>query len=236
MNILAMFSHPDDVEATCGGSLIKYKKQGHKIFIGLTTSGDQGSNEYDTREEIAAIREKEQLRAAKFYNAEVRFLRFNDQRLFDTEESRIAVLDTMRWANPDVIFTHWPGDPSVDHRITGQMVADLMLSLPGKLLPAGEPPIQKVPSLFFADISAAEFIPEVYVDISDEIDEKVKALSCHVSQLEWMRRIESLKDFDIGKMPRVVNAFRGLQVGCEYAEGFRAHRIHGYMPNFKLLP
>jgi N-acetylglucosamine malate deacetylase 1 len=30
--------------------------------------------------------------------------------------------------------------------------------------------------------------------------------------------------------------FRGIQAGCKYAEGFRAFRIHGYMPNFKLLP
>jgi len=236
MNILAMFSHPDDIESMCGGTLLKYKKQGHKIFFGLATSGDQGSNECASREEIGGIREKEQLEAAKFFDAEVRFLRFHDQRWFDTEEGRIAVLDTMRWADPDVIITNWPNDPSVDHHITGQMVADLLLSLPGKLLPAGEAPIQKVPSLFFADNNVAEFIPEVYVDISEEIEEKIQALACHVSQFEWMRRIGSLKDFELGKMPRIVNAFRGLQVGCEYAEGYRAHRIHGYMPNFKLLP
>ncbi len=236
MNILALFSHPDDVEVMCGGTLLKYKKQGHKIFIGLTTSGDQGSNEYDTREEIGAIRENEQLEAAKFYNAEVRFLRFHDQRWFDTEEGRIAVLDTMRWADPDVIFTNWPGDPSVDHRITGQMVSDLMLSLPGKLLPANERPISKAPSLFYADSYEPTYIPEVYVDITEEIDKKIEALKCHVSQINWMRRTESLKDFDIGKMPRTVNAFRGLQVSCDYAEGFRGFRIHGYMPNFRLLP
>ena len=236
MNILAMFSHPDDIEVMCGGTLLKYKKQGHKIFLGLTTSGDQGSNEYDSRKEISDIREKEQLEAAKFFDAEVKFLRFHDQRWFDTEEGRIAVLDTMRWANPDVIFTNWLHDTSVDHHITGQMVADLLLSLPGKLLPANEPPVTKVPSLFFADTGMAEFIPEVYVDISEEIDEKIEALTCHVSQIAWMKRVGSLKDFDIGNMPRIVSAFRGQQVGCKYAEGFRAHRQHGYMPNFKLLP
>ena len=236
MNILAVFSHPDDVEITCGGTLLKYKKQGHKIFIGLTTSGDYGSNTHDSREEIAAIREKEQLEAAKFYGAEVRFMRFHDQRLLDTEESRMAIMDTMRWAEPDVIFTSWPGDPSVDHRVTGQMVADLLLSLPGKLMPATVPPTRKVPSLFFGEIGLAEFVPEVYVDISEEFDEKVKALMCHKSQYEWMRRVGSLKDFDIGEMPRIVSAFRGHQISCKYAEGFRGHRIHGYMPNFKLLP
>lgn len=236
MNILALFSHPDDIEAYCGGTLLKYKKQGHKLLFGLTTSGDQGSNEYNTREEIGAIREAEQLEAAKYYDAEVRFLRFHDQRWFDTEEGRTAVLDTMRWANPDVIFTNWPDDPSVDHRTTGQMVADLMLSLPGKLVPANELPIKKAPTLFFADGLSPHFLPEAYVDITDEIETKIKSRDCHVSQANWMRRIPSLQDYEAQHMVRVSAAFRGLQVGTAYAEGFIAYRIHGYMPNFKLLP
>ena len=236
MNILALFAHPDDVELACAGTLLKYKKQGHKIFIGLVTSGDQGSKEYDSREEIGAIREKEQLSAAKYYDAEVRFCRFHDQRLFDTEEVRIAVLDIIRCANPDVIFTHYPGDPSCDHRITGQMVADLLLSLASTLLPANEPPISKTPSLFFADYYSPDFIPEVFVDITDEMDDKLAALSNHVSQIAWMKRVESLEGSDITKTPLVINAYRGLLVGCKYAEAFSAHRIQGYMPDFKLLP
>ena len=159
MNILAIFAHPDDVELACAGALLKYKKQGHKIFLGLVTSGNQGTKEDYTREEIAALREDEQLKAAKYYDAEVRFCRFNDQRLFDTEEVRIAVLDTIRWADPDVVFTHYPGDPSVDHRIVGQMVADVLLSLSSPLQPTDSPPISKMPSLFFGDYYSPDFIP-----------------------------------------------------------------------------
>lgn len=236
MNILALFAHPDDVELACAGTLLKYKKQGHKIFVGLVTSGDQGSKEYGSREEIAATREAEQLNAAKYYDAEVRFCRFHDQRVFDTDEVRAAVLDTIRWANPDVIFTHYPGDPSVDHRITGQMVADLLLSLTSTLLPAGEPPIAKMPSLFFGDYYSPDFVPEVFVDITDEMDEKLAALASHVTQIAWMKRVESLEGHDITKTPLIINAFRGLLVGCKYAEAFRAYRIQGYMPDFKLLP
>ena len=44
MNILAVGAHPDDIEYNVGGTLLKYKKQGHKIFIALTTSGNTGSN------------------------------------------------------------------------------------------------------------------------------------------------------------------------------------------------
>ena len=70
MNILAFGSHPDDVEFLCGGTLLKYRKQGHKIFIALTTSGNIGSNLIEGREEIARTREAEQLEAARFCDAD----------------------------------------------------------------------------------------------------------------------------------------------------------------------
>jgi LmbE family N-acetylglucosaminyl deacetylase len=200
----------------------------------MVTSGNQGSQKYAAREEIGAVREKEMLAAAKYYDAPVRFLRFNDQRLFDTEETRTAVLDAMRWADPDVIFTNNPGDPSVDHRIVGQMVADNMLSLPGKLVPASEKPCAKTPTLFFCEKGMGiEFDPEVYVDISAEFDEKMKAYVCHESQREWMKEF-GLED--MWTVPRTLGMFWGAQIGVKYAEAFRAFRIHGYMPNLKLLP
>ena len=149
MNILAIGAHPDDVELRCGGTLLKYKALGHSIFVALTTSGNQGSNTHTSREEIAKIREKEQLEAAKIYDGQVRFLRFDDQFLLDTPETRRAVLNAMRWANPDVILTHYPGDSSTDHEVTGKLVSLLQLSLPGKLIPADEPPMRKFPTVFF---------------------------------------------------------------------------------------
>ncbi len=234
MNILAFGSHPDDVEFLCGGTLIKYWKQGHKIFIALTTSGNIGSNVISGREKIAAVREAEQLEAAKFFGAEVRFLRYNDEGLVDSEALRRDVINAIRWANPDVIFTNPPEDRSTDHNVTGTVVGRVMLSLPGKNIPADEPPMTKVPSLFYWDTSAGlHFEPEVYVDITAEFEEKKKALNCHESQKSWMSVYESQEFTDTA---RIMAEFRGMQAGCKYAEGFRAFRLHAVMPNFKLLP
>ena len=69
MNILAVAAHPDDVEFYCAGTLLKYARAGHRIFVALTTSGNIGSNIIEGREEIARIREAEQLEAAKVYGA-----------------------------------------------------------------------------------------------------------------------------------------------------------------------
>ena len=133
LNILALFAHPDDVECICAGTLLKYKKAGHKIYIALTTSGNTGSNQISSREEIASIRESEMLESAKFLDAEVMFLRYEDESLFDTPETRRSVLTAIRWADPDVIFTHHPRDWSTDHNVTAKLVTEVLLSVGGNL-------------------------------------------------------------------------------------------------------
>ena len=237
MNILALAAHPDDVEICVGGTLKKYRDSGHDIYIALTTSGNQGSNTHATREEIATIREKEQLEAAAMLNAKVRFMRFNDQGLFDTPETRKAVIEAIRWARPSVIFTHWPDDPSTDHGVTGKVVSEVMLSLPGKLILADVPPLLDIkPSTFYFEPAAGiGFLPEAYVDISKEWDFKFEMLKKHRSQVAWMTT-NVLVDNVLDDLCSTKDKFRGLQVGCRYAEAFRAYRLHGYMPNFKLLP
>ena len=234
MNILAIGSHPDDIEFYCAGTLAKYHRAGHSIFVALTTSGNQGSNVITGREEIAKIREAEQLEAAKLYGAEVRFLRFDDELLVDTPELRRAVLNAMRWANPDVIFTHYSGDTSTDHNVTSTVVGRLILSLPGKNVPSDESPITKVPSLFHWDTGAGlHFDPEAYVDVSETMETKLAALALHKSQFAWMSNYQSVS---LTEHCRIIGAFRGLAIGRAFAEGFRGFRVHGYMPDFRLLP
>ncbi len=234
MNILAICAHPDDLEIFCAGTLLKYKAAGHKIYIALTTSGNIGSNIHTSREEIAAVREKEQLASARFYDAEVRFMRFDDEGLQDTPATRRAVLNAMRWADPDVILTNSPLDVSTDHAMTSKLVGEVILSLPGKLVPADERPISKAPSVFFWDHSAGiGFTPEVYVDISDVWDDKIAALSLHKSQYAWM---DTFQIHGFLEHAEILGRFRGLQAGCRFAEGFTALRVHGFMPDLKLLP
>ena len=233
MNILAVCAHPDDIECFVGGTLLKYRKQGHKIYIALTTSGNTGSNVMTDTAEIGRVREAEMLESAKIYDAEVRFLRNDDERLLDTNETRTQVLDALRWADPDVVFTHNPEDESPDHWMTSHLVRAMILSLPGRNQQSHEKPCNKHVSVFtWENGFGVNFLPEVYVDISEEFDEKIRAISFHKSQFAYM------SDFgaSLGDDVRACARFRGIQCGCKYAECFRAFRIHGYMPDFKLLP
>ncbi len=234
MNILAIGAHADDIEAKCGGTLLKYKAMGHKIFMVLSTTGNIGSNSAASRSEIEATRKKEQLAAARLFDAEVLFLPFDDQLLEDNPTTRKAMLDAIRWADPDIIFTHDPSDPSPDHWMTSRIVTAVVLCAGSRLTPSERPPIDKSPSVFFWDNGAGvNFLPEVYVDISEHIDLKKEAISQHESQLEWM---STFKENDLFETFEVISRFRGIQAGVQYAECYRAFRLRGRMPDFKLLP
>lgn len=234
MNILAFGAHPDDIEFLCAGTLLKYRKQGHKIFIALTTSGNTGSNDIPSRDETAAIREKEQLAAAKYYDADVRFLRFEDEGLQDTPETRRAVLTAIRWANPDIILTNPPWDPSTDHGMTGRLVTQVLLSVGGKQHPADLPPIDKTPQVFFWDIPGGiGFQPEFYVDISQEMDTKLKAIQCHESQNAWT---STFMDDGFLEYAQALSKFRGLQAAVDFAEGFVSHKMYAFMADPRNLP
>jgi len=234
LNILAVSAHPDDVDLNAGGTLLKYKKAGHNIFIAYTTSGNTGSNEMTDTKLIGETREKEALEAAKFYGAKVRFLRNDDERLLDTNETRTQVLDALRWAEPDIVFTHSDNDESPDHKMTSHLVRSMIISMPGINQQSNEKPCKKRPSVFMWETGrGVGFVPEVAVDITDEFETKVKALECHKSQFPYMGEFGNNR---FTESMRIRAAYHGLQYGCKYAEGFRGWRTSGYMPDFKLLP
>jgi len=237
MNVLAIGAHPDDLEFMCGGTLLKCKARGDKIFVALTTSGNTGSNVIPTKEETAAIREAEMLRCSAHYGAQTMFLRFDDEGLLDTPETRRAVLNAIRWADPDLILCNPPWDHSPDHGMTGKLVTEVLLSVGGNLHPSDYPPIRKTPSLFFYETGAGQFdfTPDIYVDITEQIDEKCRMVMYHESQLAWIADTAG-RDGYFANSCRARARYVGIQADCPYAEGFVAHLVLGYAPNYKLLP
>ncbi|MDD5017918.1 MAG: PIG-L family deacetylase [Eubacteriales bacterium] len=230
MNILTIGAHPDDADIWCGGTLRKYSEQGHNVFIAVVANGNLGTNRY-SQQEIVGIREAEQLEAAKLYNAQVKFLRYNDFELVDSVELRKSVLDAIRWANPDVILTHYPQD-ACDHGMTSEIVTRVLLYGNYSLIGTENPAISKMPSVFFYDTYAGiGFQPEVYVDITDQLKYKKEAYSKHVSQNEYNNTGAGW-----GEVLELLSSFRGLQSGHKYAEGFIGFKTYGFLPDYTLLP
>ena len=99
MNILAIGAHPDDIEFGCGGTLIKYRRLGHKVYLLVTTHGDQGGD--------GNVRAKELRRSAQIMGAADLFIfDYHDTRLPLDKELITRIEDIIKVVGPNIIFVH----------------------------------------------------------------------------------------------------------------------------------
>ncbi len=225
MNILCVAAHPDDIEILCAGTLVKYANQGHQVTMAVFTSGNMG----DTRIEpvaLAATREKETRAAAAIIGAKVIWPGVDDEHVFPNEHQRRLMIDVLREADPDVIFTHSPNDYHPDHRYVSQLVFDSYFQkglpfIPGQSLLACR--FAQAQLYYMDNLGGIGFLPTEYVDITDTFEIKQKMLACHESQVVAMKELACT---DMAEMIEVQAKFRGLGAGCRYAEGFT--RLEAY--------
>ena len=189
MNILAIGAHPDDVDLLCGGTLALYAAAGHRVSVAIATNGNVGSPTL-TRDEIAAIRHEEALRSCAVIGADLLWLDFDDEWLFDGRETRTAFINAYRQARPDIVIAHDTRDYHPDHRVAGQVAADARIPPAVRLVETGLPALESIPKLYTMD-TVGQLVGGLatYVDITDVMDTKVAMLTSHVSQEAWLAHI-----------------------------------------------
>jgi LmbE family N-acetylglucosaminyl deacetylase len=233
MNILAIGAHPDDIEILCGGTLALYAAMGHNIFMAVATNGNVGTPNL-TREEIAAVRREEQARSCAIIGAELIWMGFDDEWLFNDRPTRTVFLDAIRTARPDVMFIHSPNDYLSDHRVAGQVAEDCRIPCSVRLVETNLPHCEKIPHVFYMDNAAGlDFLPEFYADIETVIDKKRAMLSCHKSQEIWMKEAYGEA---VSEIMERKSHMRGLAITKKYAEGFRKVRTYPFLNSASLLP
>ncbi len=222
---LVLFAHPDDAEFFCGGTVARWAREGCGVHYVCITDGSAGSNEAGTtRAAMRRVREREMRAAADVLGvSSVTFLGELDGFLEVTPDTRRKVTREVRRLRPEVIVAPdpsrlWYGTGYInhaDHKAAGQLaLSAVMPDAPTRVMfqeleEEGLQPFE-VPNLY---LSSDE--PDTFVDISDTLPLKLKALSAHASQLGP----------DVEE--RVTERARelGERAGCEYAEGFRAFRL-----------
>ncbi len=188
--LMVIGPHPDDSEFGIAGTVARLVNEGKKVMYVICTNGNKGSSDRKmTSDKLVKIREKEQRAAAAALGVkEVVFLGFPDQGLEDNTEFRKALVRVIRQYKPHVVATSDPYRKYVqhrDHRITGQVVADAVypyardhMAYPDLIEEGYEP--HKVREMWFWGTDD----PNLRLDITDTFDTKLKALSCHKSQLD----------------------------------------------------
>jgi LmbE family N-acetylglucosaminyl deacetylase len=204
---MSIHAHPDDQDFTVAGTLAKWAQAGCEIISIVITSGDSGSNDPTKdgsyKKELAELREQEQLAAnAVLGIKETVFLRYPDGELEPTLQLRRDLTRVIRQFKPDTVVTGNPegwfyGDEYLnhpDHRAAAQAACEAVFPSAGS-------------RLIFADLLSAGYEPHevkrlyihgtdksnTWVDITETMDVKIKALEQHVSQVnaeevdKWMR-------------------------------------------------
>lgn len=222
--ILGVAAHPDDLDFGMAGSIATWVKQGAQAYYLILTNGNKGSdNRTISPEMLRDTRRDEQRKAAEILGvSEVFFCDYEDGDLTCCTDSKRDIAKIIRQVKPDVVMTM---DPTMvyntemgfinhpDHRAAGQATLDAVyphardhLAFP-ELMERGLEP-HEVNTVLLFNFEKHNFC----VDISNEMETKLQALSAHESQF---KNKQATLD-----MVRNHNQKIGTECGTQYAEAF----------------
>jgi N-acetylglucosamine malate deacetylase 1 len=232
-SVLAVGAHPDDVEWLCAGTLAKFASLGSKVSIGVATDGGAG-HQFIPAKELAEIRHAEAQKSAAVIGADFYWIGISDEMIFENIETRLVFTELIRKAKPDLIISHYPQDYHPDHRVVSRLIFDASFMSGLKNIQTETPFHPGVQPIAYLDtITAANYLPTDFVDISDTWKTKLAMLSNFKSQITWLKDHDNVDFID---MIEVQARSRGYQCGVAYAEGFRFENVWPRSRPYRLLP
>jgi N-acetylglucosamine malate deacetylase 1 len=215
VDLLAIAAHPDDVEQTCGGTLLRAAAQGYRTGVLDLTAGEMGSR--GTPESRLAEAEA----AARILGLVHRGnLRFPDTRLVNWVEYREALAHEIRRLRPrTVILPYWEARHP-DHYHAGAIAFDAcFLAGLRKLDPESEParPYKVIYSSMYANVT-----PSFIVDISRQFERRMESLFCYESQYGSQAAASDVfpDRSEIADRLAGIARFYGNLIGAKYGEPF----------------
>lgn len=237
VNILAIAAHPDDVELSCSGTLLKHIDQGDKVALVDLTQGELGSRgNAETRKIEAAA-------AAEILNISYREnLKFKDGFFEINEANLLEVIKVIRKYKPEIVLANAISDRHPDHSLAAQLVAKAtFLSGLKKIETSYNGEVQEPhrPSQLFHYIQDRHISPDFVIDISDYFKTKMESVLAYKTQFYNPNdsNLSKSEDQDEVKTPISGADFYkflearardfGRNISVEYAEGFTCTKIPG---------
>jgi len=215
--VLVIAPHMDDEVLGCGGTIGKHVNNRDAIHVIIVANRVYG-HKYDAKKN-----ENERshvLKAKSILGYEdITFLDFPDEQLDGMVQNIIIPLEKhMNKLKPDTVYVPFRGDNNQDHRAIYDAVRVV-------IRPGATPFIKNV---YMYEISSSTeqsppllgnaFVPNYYVDISDFMDDKLKALSCYKTEVRKYPHPRSLEAV------KILAQKRGVEIGFKYAEAFMSLR------------
>lgn len=228
LDILAFAAHPDDVEISCSGTLMKMIYQGLSAGIVDLTKGELGSRG------SAELRKQEAAAASKLIGLSIREnLNLKDGFFAHDETSLRLIIEMIRKYQPEIVLCTAPSDRHPDHGRACKIVLDAcfysgLLKIETKI--DGVNQAIHRPRAVYSYIQDYYLKPDFVVDVTEYWDKKIETLKCFGSQFyspesgEPKTPISGEEFFEFLK-GRALNI--GRPAGYLYAEGFITHRTPG---------
>ena len=177
LDVLAIFSHPDDAELSVAGTLLKLKSLGYRTGVCDFTRGEMGTR--GTPE----IRAQEAADAARIMKLDARInLEQPDGHVWPTEVARVALVRVLRTYKPRVLLTTHEDDPHPDHANTSIIVRQsARLATMKRYDEEAGLPAMPMPAIMHS-LFSRRIVPSFVVDVSDFVDEKMSAIRAYASQ------------------------------------------------------
>ena len=222
--ILAVVAHPDDEVLGVGGTLARYASAQipvNVIILGEgATSRDTGVGGNVHRSSVPLL-----VDAAKKAANILGYLPPHHAHLPDNKLDTLPLLDIIRHIEPIIdkfkptrVYTHHGGDLNIDHRITHEAVVTACRPIPKSII-RGLYAFETLSSTEWRPaLTAIPFSPNRFVDVTPQLDQKIRALNCYA---------EEIAPFPHARSIQAVTALahlRGASVGLEAAEAFSVIR------------
>lgn len=177
VDVLAVFAHPDDLELSVAGTMIKLKKLGYRTGALDVTRGEMGTR--GTVEGRAVEAEE----AAKILQLDLREnLGLEDGHVFVGDDERVALVRALRRLKPRVILTHQEGDSHPDHDHIASLVRESSRLVAMRNYDPGTGGERIAPPIVAHNVFSRRVQPSFIVDISEFLDQKMDSIRAHRSQ------------------------------------------------------
>lgn len=213
--VLIVAPHPDDEVLGCGGTMAKLSRDGDEVYVLIATRGDELFDQELIEKGIEEARKAHRLLGVK----ETIFSGLPAVKLDTVPQHQINDLfsKTFREVAPDLIFLPFPGDVNNDHRVVHACA--MVAARPVSIQVRGIYCYETLSSTNWASPCLAPgFSADTFIDISETIELKVRALETYASQV---------KKYPHERSPEAVinlSRFRGGFINAEHAEAFMCVR------------
>lgn len=217
MTIMVVSPHADDETLGAGGSILKYKNQGHRVvWLNVTDMKE----EYGYSKEQISVRQDEIEAVSRFYHIDAFFNLKLEPAGLDKYAMSFLVQEMsqiFKEVKPHTVILPYKHDVHSDHKIVFEAAYACTKVF-------RSPYIKKILCMEILSetdfaLSDVGFVPNYYVDISDYVEQKIAIMQCYKSEIKdapFPRNVDSIKG---------LAQYRGAAAGVKYAEAFQIVKI-----------